>query len=142
MKKFKNTIYREAGKTAKTTMSGISEGEVGPPAEYGGDPNTLNPEEMFVASINSCIMLVFYLFVEKLRATVRSYAGEAEGVVEKTPNGLRFTSVHVRAEVGVDADDSETRGKIEEIARLAEKHCLVSNSVACPVSYEVCVVDA
>ena len=66
-------MYQNTGKSAKTTMSGISETEIGPPPEYGGNPNSLNPEEMLVASVNSCIMLVFYHFVKKYEIEVASY---------------------------------------------------------------------
>ncbi|MDD5134108.1 MAG: OsmC family protein [Phycisphaerae bacterium] len=116
-------------------MSGIKNIAVGPPEEYGGSPDTLNPEELFVASINSCIMLVFYHFVEKYNVSVISYCSEAEGTVEKTRDGLRFTKVAVNAKVEIG--DISHAGKIEEIARLAEKYCLVSNSVLCPVVYTV-----
>lgn len=135
MEVFKNTVSRENDKPAKTQMSGISETEIGPPPVYGGDPNALNPEEMFVASINSCIMLVFYHFVKKYNVDVLSYYSEADGKVEKTKNGLRFTSVEVKAKVSLR--DKNQAEKIEEIARLAEKYCLVSNSVSCPVEYSV-----
>ena len=70
MEVFTNTVSKQEGKPAETIMSGISETEVGPPAEYGGDPQALNPEEMFVASINSCIMLVFYHFAKKLKVSL------------------------------------------------------------------------
>jgi len=120
-------------------MSGISETEVGSPPAYGGEPQTLNPEEMFVASINSCIMLVFYHFVKKYKVDILSYYSEANGKVEKTKNGLRFTSVEVKAKVSLN--DKNQAEKIEEIAQLAEKYCLVSGSVACPVSYEVEIID-
>ena len=58
--------------------------------------------------------------------------------VEKTKNGLRFTSVEVKAKIFSAEKQVE---KIEEIAQLAEKYCLVSGSVACPVEYGVEVVD-
>lgn len=139
MEIFKNTVFRQAESPAKTSMSGTGETKVGPPPEYGGDKESLNPEEMFVAAINSCIMLVFYHFVEKSKVDLLSYSSEAQGKVEKTRNGLRFTGVNVKAKVkiseGVQAE------KIDEIARLAEKYCLISGSVACPVEYEVEVVD-
>jgi len=119
-------------------MSGISETDVGPPQEYGGSPSSLNPEEMLVASVNSCIMLVFYHFAKKYEVEVASYHSDAEGKVEKTKNGLRFTNVEVKAKVSLgDAGSAE---KIEEIARLAEQYCLVSGSLACPVQYNVEVV--
>jgi organic hydroperoxide reductase OsmC/OhrA len=118
MELFRNTVNQNAGESAKTVMSGISETEIGSPPEYGGSPNSLNPEELLVASVNSCIMLVFFHFVNKFEVKVASYHSDAEGKVEKTKNGLRFTN----------------------IARLADKYCLVSGSLACPVHYEVEVV--
>ena len=64
-------------------MSGISKTEIGPPPEYGGSPNSLNPEEMFAASVNSCIMLAFYHFANKYEVEVASYYSDANGKVEK-----------------------------------------------------------
>ncbi len=139
MEIFRNTVYQISDKSAKTTMSGMSETEIGPPPEYGGSPNSLNPEEMFVASVNGCIMLVFFHFVKKFNVEVTCYSSDAEGKVEKTKNGLRFTNVEVRAKVSLGSAGSAA--KIEEIAQLAEKYCLVSGSLACPVQYKVEVVE-
>jgi organic hydroperoxide reductase OsmC/OhrA len=116
-------------------MSGAKDTEIGPPVEYGGSADTLNPEELFVASINSCLMLVFYHFADKSGVAIESYEADAEGTVEKTRNGLRFTKVSVQAKVKAQA--ANAGGKLDELAELAEKFCLVSNSVSCPVTYEV-----
>ena len=139
MEIFRNTVYKDSDHLAKTAMSGIREAEVGSPPEYGGSPNSLNPEEMLVASVNSCLMLVFFHFVKKYEVAVASYHSDAKGKVEKTKNGLRFTNVEVIAKVSLSRADSA--GKIEEIAQLAEKYCLVSGSLACPVQYHVEVVE-
>ena len=139
MEIFRNTVYQNSGKPAKTTMSGISDAEIGPPPEYGGSPNSLNPEEMLVASVNSCIMLVFFHFVKKSNVEVVSYSSDAEGKVEKTKNGLRFTNVKVKAKVRLGSADSMQ--KIQEIAQLAEKYCLVSNALTCPVNYNVQILE-
>jgi len=132
---FKNAIRCVAGSPAVTTMSGAKEAEIGSPLEYGGSADTLNPEEMFVASINSCLMLVFYHFADKSGVVIESYEASAEGTVEKTRNGLRFTNVNVQAQVKAEAED--VTGKLHELAELAERFCLVSNSVNCPVNYSV-----
>lgn len=63
MEIFTNTLSKKADDPAVTRMSGISDTEIGPPEVYGGSPDALNPEELFVTSINSCIMLVFYHFI-------------------------------------------------------------------------------
>ena len=135
MEIFKNVLSKQGEDPAMTVMSGVAETEVGPPAVYGGNEQALHPEEMFVASINSCIMLVFYHFVNKFKVNIASYSSEANGIVEKTKNGLRFTNVKVEAKVVVG--DDTTAEKIQEMAELAERFCLVSGSVACPVEYEV-----
>lgn len=139
MQIFRNTVYQNSDKPAKTTMSGISEAEIGPPPEYGGSPNSLNPEEMLVASVNSCIMLVFFHFVDKSEIDVLSYHSDAEGKVEKTKNGLRFTNVQVEAKVRLG--NAGSTQKIQEIARLAEKYCLVTNALTCPVNYNVQILE-
>ena len=139
MQIFRNTVYQYSDKPAKTTMSGISEAEIGPPPEYGGSPNSLNPEEMLVASVNSCIMLVFFHFVKKSNVEVVSYYSDAEGKVEKTKNGLRFTNVQVEAKVRLG--NAGSTQKIQEIAQFAEKYCLVSNALTCPVNYNVQILE-
>jgi organic hydroperoxide reductase OsmC/OhrA len=139
MEVFTNSVAKQEDKPAKTKISGIAETEVGPPPVYGGSESALNPEEMFVASINSCIMLVFYHFANKLKVDILSYSSQARGKVEKTRKGLRFTGVEVEAKVLLG--DKSQSGKIKEIAQLAEEYCLVSGSVACPVEYRAEVVD-
>jgi organic hydroperoxide reductase OsmC/OhrA len=55
--------------------------------------------------------------------------------VEKTPNGLRFIEVCVKARVSL-ADVGQTE-EVGGLAELAEKYCLISNALACPVHYDV-----
>ena len=136
---FNNRIKRDKNGEAMTSISGAKDTAVGPPAQYGGSDDTLNPEEMFVASINSCLMLVFFHFVKKKNLNVVSYNSSADGKVEKTKNGLRFTEVKVTAEVKLG--DNAGREEVQQAAELAEKFCLVSNSVSCPVGYQVNIID-
>jgi len=132
---FKNTVFKEGDESAKTVFSGPGKLKVGPAPEFEGSPQTLNPEEMFVASINSCIMTTFFYFVRKLNVEILSYYSEAQGRVEKQKDGFRFTNVEVRAEVTLQ--HQELAEKVNELGDLAEKYCLVSHSVNCPVHYEL-----
>lgn len=131
---FKNELNKVGKEIATTTMSGVGKVTVAAPREYGGDGNSLNPEELFVASVNSCLMLVFDHFANKYKVDLISYDSQASGEVEKTKNGLRFTKIAVAAQVKVDDAHAD---KIGEITELAEKFCLVSGSLNCPVTYEV-----
>jgi len=132
---FKNTVFKEGDESAKTVFSGPGELEVGPAPEFEGNPKTLNPEEMFVAAINNCLMTTFFYFVRKLNVEISSYYSEAQGQLEKQKDGFRFTNVQVRAEVTLA--QQELAEKVRQLEDLAEKYCLVSRSVTCPVHYEL-----
>jgi len=132
---FRNTVFKEGDESAKTVFTGPGELEVGPAPEFNGNPKTLNPEEMFVAAINNCLMTTFFYFVRKLNVEISSYYSEAQGQLEKQKDGFRFTNVHVRAEVTLA--QQEQAEKVRQLGDLAEKYCLVSRSVTCPVHYEL-----
>ena len=132
---FKNTVFKEGDESAKTVFSGPGELEVGPAPEFEGNPETLNPEEMFVAAINNCLMTTFFYFVRKLNVEISSYYSEAQALLEKQKDGFRFTDVEVRAEVTLKQE--ELAEKVSELGDLVEKYCLVSRSVVCPVRYKL-----
>ena len=132
---FKNTVFKEGDESAKTVFSGPGELEVGPAPEFNGSPETLNPEEMFVAAINNCLMTTFFYFVRKLNVEISSYYSEAQALLEKQKDGFRFTDVEVRAEVTLKQE--ELAEKVSELGDLVEKYCLVSRSVVCPVRFKL-----
>ena len=107
---FKNTVFKEGDESAKTVFSGPGELEVGPAPEFEGSQETLNPEEMFVAAVNSCIMTTFFYFVRK-------------------------SNIEVRAKITLQQPDIAEKAR--ELGKLAEKYCLVSRSLACTVRYEL-----
>jgi len=132
---FKNTVFKEGDESAKTVFSGPGELKVGPAPEFNGNPETLNPEEMFVAAINNCLMTTFFYFVRKLNVEISSYYSEAQALLEKQKDGFRFTNVEVRAEVTLT--QQQLAEKVRQLGDLAEEYCLVSRSVNCPVHYEL-----
>jgi len=134
---FKNTVFKEGEESAKTIFSGPGELVVGPAPEFDGKPGILNPEEMFVAAINSCIMTTFFYFVRKSNIEVLSYYSDAQGQVEKQKDGFRFINIEVRAKITLQQPDIAE--KAHELGKLAEKYCLVSRSLACPVQYSLAV---
>ena len=132
---FKNTVFKEGKESAKTVFSGPGELEAGSAPEFEGSPETLNPEEMFVAAINNCLMKTFFYFLRKSNVEILSYYSDSEGRVEKQADGFRFTNVEVRAEVTLK--QQEPAEKVRELGDLTEKYCLVSRSAACPVHYRL-----
>lgn len=132
---FKNTVSRNLNEPAKVTFNGPGEMEIGAAVEFGGSGQGLNPEEMFVTAINSCLMNTFFYFTQKFKIDILSYNSQASGQLEKQSDGFRFTNVEVKAKVQLP--EEKFTEKVQEAGQLAEKYCLVSKSVACSVNYQL-----
>jgi len=132
-----NTVQKGMADDAVVIFDGPGELAIGPAPEFGGRPESLNPEELFVAAINSCLMMTFFYFLRKSNIELQSYEADAEGQVQKGPDGLRFVDVQVHATATVS--EPNLAQKISEMAGLTEKYCLVSRSVSCPVHHHLSV---
>ena len=73
--------------------------------------------------------------MRKLNVEILSYYSEAQGRLEKQKDGFRFTHVEVQAKVTLA--QQEPAEKVTQLGDLAEKYCLVSRSVNCPVRYHL-----
>jgi organic hydroperoxide reductase OsmC/OhrA len=114
---------------------------VAPPPEFEGLRGVWSPEDLFVASIESCLMTTLLFFTRKINIMVTGYESHAEGVLDKAEKGLAFTSVKVEATLHV-GDEAAAAKVGENFSDMVEKHCLISHSVCCPVTYNLKVVIA
>ena len=105
---------------------------VATPPEFGGPKGIWSPEELFVASVGSCLMTTFLYFIELLGIRLVSYDSHAGGTMEKTPDGLRFTAMDVAIVVKVE-DESDYQ-KALGLKKKLEKYCPVSTSLNFPVT--------
>ncbi|MDX6767966.1 MAG: OsmC family protein [Elusimicrobiota bacterium] len=105
-----------------------------PPPEFGGPGDLWSPEHLLLAAASLCLMTTFIALADKSKLGVLAYDCKAEGLLDKAPEGLGFTSVVLRVTLEVAEPD---RDKAERLMALTEKHCLVSNSLKRPVSVEL-----
>lgn len=108
--------------------------QVGTPLEFGGPARTWCPEELFVASIGSCVMSTFLYFAERFHLSLAAYSSQAKGTLEKTAEGLRFSGVDVRITVAWEDDKSLEKARSLRLKEKLHKYCPVSASLQCPVS--------
>jgi organic hydroperoxide reductase OsmC/OhrA len=99
-------------------------------ADFGGNPDKADPEEMFVASLSSCHMLWFLALARAERVRVASYEDDPEGTLD----GSRFTRVVLRPRVAFDGDLDEEQ--VDSLHHRAHERCFIANSVSCPVEVE------
>lgn len=103
------------------------------PPDAQGHAGVLTPEDAFVASVNTCIMMMFIWATERFKLNLLSYECRAEGtkLIELDRTEI-FTQLrlwpHIR--VGADgADPAVVESRIQRALRAARKYSLVANSV-------------
>ena len=99
------------------------------------DAAGVDPEEAFVASLSSCHMLFFLDFARRAGMVVASYEDEAEGVMEKGPDGrVRITKVTLRPRIVFD--DEPDAATLDDLHHKAHEACFITNSVTSEVVVE------
>ena len=101
------------------------------------DPNALDPEEAFVASLSSCHMLFFLSLAAKQGFRVDSYSDEAVAVLSRNEeNRFAITKVTLRPHVIFSGDRLPSVSEIEAIHHESHEECFIANSVKTDVRCE------
>jgi organic hydroperoxide reductase OsmC/OhrA len=84
-------------------------------------------------------MTTFMVLARKSGLEVGEYRSRAEGVLEKTKEGITFTRIALQVSILAPASRLEEARRLVETAK---KHCIVSNSLKLPVEVEATVGPA
>jgi organic hydroperoxide reductase OsmC/OhrA len=98
------------------------------PPEFNGEAGLWTPEHMFVACVEMCHMSTFIAFAAKRNLPIVSYQSHANGVLEYVDGDYRFTRIVIFPTIVVSSSSAEE--DVQSTLRDAEKHCLVTNSIA------------
>ncbi len=113
---------------------GKPEWRVSSPPEFKGEPGIWTPGDLFVAAIQTCTMTTFLAFAQKLGLPLVSYSCRAEGLLEFSEGGYRFTTVILRPAIVVEKPEAVEQA--EKTLSDAHKSCLISNSARTRVLVE------
>jgi organic hydroperoxide reductase OsmC/OhrA len=100
------------------------------------NPNAVDPEEAFVASLSSCHMLFFVDFARRAGFVVDSYLDEAQGELEKRADGkMAMTKVTLRPHITWGGNPPD-EAAIAHFHHRAHEACFIANSVTSDVRVE------
>jgi organic hydroperoxide reductase OsmC/OhrA len=124
--------YGGYGREYRVVIEGKPELQGSADPAFRGDPDRLNPEDLFLASIASCHMLSYLALCSRERISVLAYEDAATGTMkEDGRGGGRFEEVVLHPRVTV--------ASAEHIARATELHerahalCFIANSCSVPI---------
>jgi organic hydroperoxide reductase OsmC/OhrA len=100
------------------------------------DPEGVDPEEAFVASLSSCHMLFFLDFARRAGFVIECYVDEAEGVLEKRADGKMWMS-HVTLHPRISwAGSAPDEAALADLHHKAHEACFIANSVTTEVTVQ------
>lgn len=104
----------------------------GPSPQLDGDINAWSPEDMLLSSLGLCMLTTFEAFAARDGITVLSWDAKASGTVERTAEGLMFTSIVLELDMQISGNVDRVDATLED----AKQYCLVLNSLRVPVVVE------
>ncbi len=124
---FRSNVQWTGKKKGRLSSEGKPDITISTPPEFKGTEGYWSPEELFISSINTCIMTTFLYFVEKFALDFSSYQSKVEGEVRLEGGKFIFSSVTVRPCITVK--NESMREKTLHVLEKSKKYCLVSSSV-------------
>ena len=103
------------------------------PPDAEGHEGVLTPEDAFVASVNTCVMLMFIWATERFKLELLSYEcyGEGTKLVELDRTEI-FTDICLRPQIRVAANGSDpavVEARVRRALQAAQKYSLLANSI-------------
>ena len=104
----------------------------GPSSEFDGDAASWSPEHLLLSSLGLCMLTTFEAFAARDGIEVQDWNAGLEGDVERSPEGLMFTSIIMTLDMEITGNVDAVEQTIED----AKQYCLVLNSLRVPVVVE------
>ncbi len=101
-------------------------------AAYFGDPQQINPEDLYVAALSSCHMLTFLALAARKKLHVLRYEDNATGVLAKRDDGkLAMVKVSLQPRVTFAEDNKVSEAELRAMHDDAHAQCFIANSFTC-----------
>lgn len=118
--RYRTAVRWTGEKRGVSTAAGKPTLDVATPPEFKGHEGIWSPEDLFVTSVNVCVMMTFLVFAERASLSLARYESEVEGQLEFIDGGFQFTRVTVRPQVlvkpGTDVSKAHwTHGQSREV---------------------------
>jgi len=113
---------------------------VSPPPEFGGKEGYCVPEEIFAASLASCMNTLFLLIAKNSKLNLKNL--ETKAALKMNAEGLEkliFTNIHFNMKVKLEKDNEWERKKADSVYRMAQKICPLRQSWGekVPITFEL-----
>ena len=134
---YRNLVQWSEQKRGVISSAGKPDMQVATPPEFKGHEGIWLPEDLFVSSVNICVMSTFLAFAERAGLAFTGYESEAEGTLELVDGKFQVTTIMIKPKLSLKP--GEDAAKAKELLAKAEANCLISNSIKSKVTLEATI---
>ena len=137
---FEGSATWRSGTECDLTVKGKQIATVSSPPAFGGKEGCCVPEEIFAASLASCMNTLFLLIAKNSMLGLKNL--ETRAALKMNIEGLEklvFTNIAFTMNVKLDKDDERERKKAGSVYQMAQKICPLRQSWGeqVPISFEL-----
>jgi organic hydroperoxide reductase OsmC/OhrA len=103
------------------------------PEEFGGDNKKPSPEDLFSASLQTCMIATFKSIAERKGLEYEEIVSEASVTLDR---GEDSRPIMKEAEINLEVSGVKDQEKAEKVTQATEKNCFIHNSVKTDVRTE------
>jgi organic hydroperoxide reductase OsmC/OhrA len=131
--RYKNRAIWQSPGRILVTADGHPELPSGAAPEFRGHPDVWSPEDLLVASVNSCLAATFQALAGARKLPFTAYESSAEGLLENVEGKYQVTQIDVRA--GITLAPGATHAAAQEVLSKVKENCFISNSIKSKVTF-------
>ena len=109
-------------------------------AEFHGDPELPNPEQLLLASASSCQLLMVLALAARSRVEVLEYEDHAEALMPADATPMRITQITLRPRIVVAAGANLDR--VRRLVDRAHDGCFIANTLNAGIVIETTIERA
>jgi organic hydroperoxide reductase OsmC/OhrA len=137
---FEGVAKWKSGTECDLTVKGKQIATVSPPPAFGGKEGYCVPEEIFAASLASCMNTLFLLIAKNSMLGLKKL--ETKAAVTMNVEGLEkliFTHIRFSMNIELEKDDEHERKKANTVYQITQKICPLRQSWGenVPISFEL-----
>ncbi len=117
------------------TLNGGQKVTMSASAEYKGDPDAADPEQLLLTALASCHMLTFLAIADLKGYRVESYRDTPVAYLEKNAEGrMAVTRMELSPQVSFSGDKQPDDDALAKLHGGAHRNCFVANSITAKVT--------
>ncbi len=104
-------------------------------ADYKGDPEAADPEQMLLSALGSCHMLTFLAVAEVKGYRVERYSDTPVAYLEKNAEGrMAVTRIELSPQVSFSGDKQPDDEALAKLHVSAHRNCFIAHSITAEVT--------